>query len=292
VLTAALLRDRKPDSLRRFGHHVLKCREFLLEGAGAPNSRGRRTELFGASHRAPRHVGQGRPPLWDRATDALRSIARSSHRDGLPPYWDRDVETLRRFGIQVFSGRDTRSLGVRQSELFGAPRAEPHRVPRPKLFGASEAGSQRERVSRALRSPGLLFSFEVEPSHWTLILTTPRGVLEPATSGSGTMRMYTSPLRWRRGRHGPAPAGVEVGQDGNGRKATATVMWYGCWRGKVFEGCELRRGDCPVACPPSGGVVAARMKRGEPLVGCGVQQTRNSRVEKTVVVVRNHEGGT
>jgi hypothetical protein len=34
------------------------------------------------------------------------------------------------------------------------------------------------------------------------------------------------------------------------------------------------------------------MKRGEPLAGCGVQQTRNSRVEETVVVVRNHEGGT
>jgi hypothetical protein len=33
-------------------------------------------------------------------------------------------------------------------------------------------------------------------------------------------------------------------------------------------------------------------KRGEPLTGCGVQQTRNFRAEKAVEVVRNHEGGT
>jgi hypothetical protein len=34
------------------------------------------------------------------------------------------------------------------------------------------------------------------------------------------------------------------------------------------------------------------MKRGEPLTGCGVQQTRDFRAEETVEVVRNHEGGT
>jgi hypothetical protein len=37
---------------------------------------------------------------------------------------------------------------------------------------------------------------------------------------------------------------------------------------------------------------AASRKRGEPLAGCGVQQTRNFRVEEPVEVVRNHEGGT
>jgi hypothetical protein len=34
------------------------------------------------------------------------------------------------------------------------------------------------------------------------------------------------------------------------------------------------------------------MKRGEPLTGCGVQQTRDPAAEQTVEVVRNHEGGT
>jgi hypothetical protein len=37
---------------------------------------------------------------------------------------------------------------------------------------------------------------------------------------------------------------------------------------------------------------AASMKRGEPLTGCGVQQTRDFSAAKTVEVVRNHEGGT
>jgi hypothetical protein len=85
-----------------------------------------------------------------------------------------------------------------------------------------------------------------------------------------------------------------AGQDGNDRKATAAVMRYGCWRGELFEGCELRRGESN---PSNHGAfghrgTAARTKRGEPLAGCGVQQTRNFSTEQTVEVVRNHEGGT
>jgi hypothetical protein len=44
---------------------------------------------------------------------------------------------------------------------------------------------------------------------------------------------------WQRCRSGEAsPAG------GNGKGATATVMWCGCGRGEFFEGCEKRRGEC------------------------------------------------
>jgi hypothetical protein len=38
--------------------------------------------------------------------------------------------------------------------------------------------------------------------------------------------------------------------------------------------------------------MAERKKRGEPLTGCGVQQTRDFHAEQAVEVVRNHKGGT
>jgi hypothetical protein len=122
--------------------------------------------------------------------------------------------------------------------------------------------------------------------------TVPLGVAAVRACGQGIARCTHATSVALRSAGWSASAGGQVGQDGNDRKATAAVMQYGCWRGEVFEGCEPRRGDCPVARPPPGGAVAASKKRGEPLAGCGVQQTRDSRVEKTVVVVRNHEGGT
>jgi hypothetical protein len=59
------------------------------------------------------------------------------------------------------------------------------------------------------------------------------------------------------------------------------VMRYGCWRGKVFEGCEPRRGESNLSNHGAFGHrgEAARTKRGEPLAGCGVQQTCNFSAE-------------
>jgi hypothetical protein len=37
---------------------------------------------------------------------------------------------------------------------------------------------------------------------------------------------------------------------------------------------------------------ASSVKDNEPLVGSGMQQARNHRVEKAAEMVRNHEGGT
>jgi hypothetical protein len=106
--------------------------------------------------------------------------------------------------------------------------------------------------------------------------------------------LYVARLGGRRSARTPTSVGDRAGQDGNGKEATAAVMRTGCWRGEIFKGCEPRRGESN----PTNHVAfgrrgeAARTKRGEPLVGCGVQQTRNSSAEKTIEVARNHEGGT
>jgi hypothetical protein len=106
--------------------------------------------------------------------------------------------------------------------------------------------------------------------------------------------MYVARLGTRRSARTPTSVGTRAGQDGNGRKATAAVMRYGCWRGEVFEGCEPRCGERTPTSRVAFGWLgeAARAKRSEPLAGCGVQQTRDFSAEETVVVVRNHEGGT
>jgi hypothetical protein len=93
--------------------------------------------------------------------------------------------------------------------------------------------------------------------------------------------MYVTRFGGRRSARTPASVGTRAGQDGNGRKATAAVMRYGYWRGEVFEGCEPRRGESnPANCIAFGRRrEPASTKRGEPLTGCGVQQTRNFRAE-------------
>jgi hypothetical protein len=85
-----------------------------------------------------------------------------------------------------------------------------------------------------------------------------------------------------------------AGQDGNDRKATArSDACPAADEGNSSEGAK-----CTAGIPASGVRLRAnsqgsvKTKRSEPSAGCGVQQTRNSSAEKTVEVVRNHEGGT
>jgi hypothetical protein len=77
-------------------------------------------------------------------------------------------------------------------------------------------------------------------------------------------------------------------QDGNGR----SDAFPAADEGNSSEGAKRTAGTVPCTRPPSGDPLQACTKRGEPSTGCGVQQTRNSRTEKTVEVVRNHKGGT
>jgi hypothetical protein len=73
-------------------------------------------------------------------------------------------------------------------------------------------------------------------------MSQPQAVLLGACAGDD--------IEAEEGRHPPRRRASLV----NGTRATAAVMQYGCWRGEVFEGCELRCRDpaCPVW-PPSGG---------------------------------------
>ena len=154
--------------------------------------------------------------------------------------------------------------------------------------------------------------------------TLPLGAGLPVPSGAGRLTSpvaLTSSLRSRGGRqrrdggllssegdrHGrshPVSAGNErccVGfgrarcraEVGNGKRATAAVMRYGCWRGKSSKGVNRVAGNANGdQSRLRAALVPGRRKRGEPLAGCGVQQTRDFYVEQAVMVVRNHEGGT
>ena len=160
------------------------------------------------------------------------------------------------------AGRDTPPHGARQRALFGAPRA----------------GLQRRRATGALRSDGDSAPFEAIPRrHRT---TRPSGQAGTASHGRESQVYVTRFGLWRSART-PTSVGHRAGQDGNGRKATTAVMRDGCWRGEIFEGCEPRCGDChpPYRVAFGWPAQAARMKRSEPLTGCGVQQTRDFHAE-------------
>jgi hypothetical protein len=80
---------------------------------------------------------------------------------------------------------------------------------------------------------------------------------------------------------------------GNGKKATAAVMRYGCRRGEPFEGYEPRRGE-RIRCLASFGSPRWSDSRNaaNPRTGSGMQQARSRSMEQTVEVGRNHAGGT
>jgi len=83
----------------------------------------------------------------------------------------------------------------------------------------------------------------------------------------------------------------------NGKGATATVTWCGCYRG-FFEGYEVRCEDAMFAshrrsaCRSTGSGSEWRGNAANPMTGSGMQQARDLRAEETVEVVRNHEDGT
>lgn len=83
-----------------------------------------------------------------------------------------------------------------------------------------------------------------------------------------------------RGRGSPRSTGNGVVRRSNGEGATATATWCGCGRGEFFEGCETRRGKCPVAPNPLHFVQYrfGRSMAGNAanlMTGSGMQQARN-----------------
>jgi len=66
----------------------------------------------------------------------------------------------------------------------------------------------------------------------------------------------------------------------NGKGATATETWSGCWRGESSEGVN--------------GVAGSVQTRNaaDLMTGSGMQQARDLRAEEAIGVVRNHEDGT
>lgn len=84
------------------------------------------------------------------------------------------------------------------------------------------------------------------------------------------------------------------GTSGDDKRATAVVTRHGCRRGEFFEGYEAAsRGMSAWSRAVFGRELASRVrKRGEPLAGSGVQQTRDRRMEQAVRAVRNRGDGT
>jgi hypothetical protein len=158
----------------------------------------RQTALFG---------GPRAEPHRDQGSGALRSVASRFHRD-------RVTAPLRRNGNHVSPGAGSPGLtGVRQAALFGGSCAEPH----------------RDMAIGALRSPGR----RIPPRQGSLISSgnrslAPLGVREGRRlAGKGHMGVRPHLGGWRSERT-PAHVGAHTGQDGNGRKAKAAVMQYGC----------------------------------------------------------------
>jgi hypothetical protein len=216
------------------------------------------------------------------------------------------------------SDQRTHPDGTRRRSSSEPRPPPPPRVRNPRLFGArapppgTRAPLRRGRPRRS-------------SERWTHLVGLGDGALRspalpcPRTRPPGSSES-ARPVRWDRppalrgavahpqaglGRTPPASAGIAVGvvtgfgrrshtgQDGNDRKATVAVMRFRLLtRGTLRRVRNAPRELTPASWPPSGDPLRASTKRGEPSTGCGVQQTRNSHAEKTVEVVRNHEGGT
>jgi hypothetical protein len=238
---------------RRSSEH----RAHGLTGAGNP-------ALLGATG-PPLHPGQGTGP--PRRTGPPPHRVRTSLRDGHPAHWgradgaSRGTASLASPGPGNRSSSEPRALGPvrdRDPELLGAraPRFHRDREPgpprRPGAPASARAGTSSLAPatgaprSLARQDPGLesRTSSEARTPHLT-------GHRPPRPPGQGHRR----PAGWTNGVYATRLGGLAVGkghrprsgpgagQDGNGRKATAAVMRYGCWRGEIFEGCEPRRGD-------------------------------------------------
>jgi hypothetical protein len=75
-------------------------------------------------------------------------------------------------------------------------------------------------------------------------------------------------------------------------RQTAAVTQPCYRRGGFFEGCDSRREEGEGRFNGSGAGDASPRNAANPRIGSGMQQARELRAEKTVAVVRNHEGGT
>jgi hypothetical protein len=225
----------------------------------------------------PRPPGFGPP--------ALRSRVAPSRPGGTP----HSIEA----GSPPFFGTADPPRGTRSPRLFGAPRDQAAETLRGFSDRPPGPGDGALR-SPALPRPRTRLPGSSEPGGPVHRDRTPR----PSGLGSPLprldLRAYAPRTSGDRGRRGhrlrPAP---HAGQDSNDRKATGrSDAFPAVDEGNSSEGANRTAGTDPGRWPPSGDLLPARTKRGEPSAGCGVQQTRNSCAEQTVMVVRNHEGGT
>jgi hypothetical protein len=208
---------REPVALRSFGHPT--------SGTGTPR-------LFGRTETPSPAIG--RPTCLQ----ARRSVAERKDLSpgGTAPSSGRDER-------HASAGRAARREGPRLERLFGASRDGLIGTGNPGLFGARSAPSHVEpelfgRTAHARQETDLLGG--TAPSHRSRSIA-PSGRGGMAT-GVGT-RVYVSRLGEGWSARQPVSAGCGAGQDGNGRRATAAVMRYGCRRGERFEGYEPRDGE-------------------------------------------------
>jgi len=239
---ATLHRDREPGALRSIGPPTPPGQGTgPLRRLGPPPHRDREPDLFGGS--APHPTGTG--PRYGMGPPPIGAGRRSSSERRAPR----------------LAGTDTALLGARRpippGQGPGPPRRPRRSPPRPgrdiQTRPGNRSSSERRAPGPGTGDPDLLGG--PRTPHLT-------GHRPPSPSGQGHRRpagrnhgVYATRLGGLAVGNGhrfrPAPG---AGQDGNGRKATATVMWCGCWRGELFEGCEPRRGDChPSTVSPSGG---------------------------------------
>ena len=266
----------------------------------APSGQGTRRP---SGHRAPHPTGTGQTALFG----APRAPPR---RDREPALFGGPAPHLT--GSGPCYGMGTPPTGAGQTALFGAPPASPRRDRDPELFGArvtdpTGAGNpdllggsaHPPRLGQgppaSPRQPAPFGASRARTRDWDpgpprrpgLPISRATGHPAPRGRATGDLRagingLYATRLGGLAVGNGHRPrSATSAGQDGNDRRATAAVMRYGCWRGEIFKGCEPRRGDSRPSDRVTFGwhVKAEREKRGEPLTGCGVQQTRDLHAE-------------
>ena len=291
----------------------------LFGASGPPFHRDREPDLFGGAaphlETARDHGLVGRTPTHrGTATGTLRSAARTASLG----HGNRHSSERRAHGLigtgnpELFGASGPPPFGTGQTALFGAPPASPRRDRDPELFGArvtdpTGAGNpdllggsaHPPRLGQgppaSPRQPAPFGASRARTRDWDpgpprrpgLPISRATGHPAPRGRATGDLRagingLYATRLGGLAVGNGHRPrSATSAGQDGNDRRATAAVMRYGCWRGEIFKGCEPRRGDSRPSDRVTFGwhVKAEREKRGEPLTGCGVQQTRDLHAE-------------
>jgi len=229
---APLERDSGP--LRRDGAPFQPGQEHPASRDGPPPIAARQTAPFGEPRAVPRR---------GKANGALRSTRRRASTE-------QGTRALRSPGPPLHGKGNQRPLGVEGS----SPAGQGHPASRSQARGALRSTARQA-------SPAQGHPRSSEQGRLGTVRGSPTATPDDPPLGAGRLgkprqgfQVYVTRLGVWRSARTPTSVGTHAGQDGNGRKATAAVMRYGCWRGEVFEGCELRRGECPRrAAPPSGG---------------------------------------